>query len=426
MGEVTDLSTKFSTYKICDFIVEAKGNVVVDYGCSSRKFRADLSAKRPDLALFPVDSSIQSDLSKGSTGDYAEIGPALMSSVRLHSTANRSHYSEINDAVQMFSYSRPENGDTRNTEIEDAGNKQNLYNDPDSDDQVPSAPPETSSYSKLERLVPMIYVTSESGESEVENENETTCLPLAVDPYKTTTWKSGTGEDFSCSDADQAGESSAGSFSFPDQHPLPTIFEHPYHVLEQSGSVLDKEYQPPRALQNEDKSHNRNGILHSSSGYKNEHYEYDRLADLQLYSILDRSISNPGFSSLAVSNPGISRIYDIQNGPYGKLEPKASSEVQPKSKHIAELNMSADIFDDAQYVSPVPTPNIRGIETVPKEDKKACSKYYGDYERDPIYMKNVCCEKPTDLYQPLEVSAMDPVQDYEKPLPSPSSNVIMH
>ena len=373
-----------------------------------------------------MDPSVQSDLSKGSTGDYAEIGPALMSSVRFHSSAaNNSHYSEINDVMmQPFTYPAPEIGGPRKTQNQDTGNKENLYDDPDATKpaaQAAAAHPQTSN-SKLERSVPTIYVTSESDESEAEN--ETTCSS-AINPYKTSTEIGGA---FSCNDVDTSylgGDSSTGSFSFPNQHPLPTILEHPYHVLEQSGGVLfDMDY---GVLQDHTESRTSNDIPHFSSGYKNEYYEYDRLVDPQLYSILDRSISNTGSSNSAVSNSGISRIYDIQSGPYSKIEPQSSlKQQQPKCKRVTNLDLSTDIFDDAQYVSPVPTPNLTNtgsVETVAKEDKKGRSKYFGDYERDPIYMENMLGEKPTDMYQPLEVSAMDPVQDYEKPQPSTGTNM---
>lgn len=368
-----------------------------------------------------MDSSSQSDISKGSTGDYAEIGPALMSSMRFHSstTANNSHYSEINGIeLQPFSHPAPESsasGEAQDTSSQDTN--EHAYDEPDSAKMETvvgtSAPPILShNYSKLERKIPLIYVTSESEESsEGEYYAESTLSTTQSYHY---TAGAGCNDVYAYDQEASEMSGSSGTFQAPVKDHLPTILEHPYHILEQSGVLFDLDYQSASVVQDQNES--RADTVDCSKD------EYDRLVDPALYSILDRSISNPRFS-----DPEFSRIYDVTSGPYSKLEP---IRVQPKSKSVTKLELSAEIFDDEQYVSPVPTPNlatsrpIADMEITDRDKKNGRSKYYGDYERDPIYMENIRSERTTDTYQPLEVNTMDPIQDYEKPQPTTKVTVV--
>lgn len=371
---------------------------------------------------FPFDSSEQSEASEGSSGDYAEIGPALMNSVHFHATAPQCpHYSEINDITLPPLAS--------------------VYDEPDLKLDTETAtsmalPIPCHNYSKLERKIPPIYVTSESDASDKENDadSSTTSAAKLVDVYSAFDHEAGESSDSS--------DNSTESLFLVNSHHLPTILEHPYHILEEPSGLFDMDYQT--ALISQD---------FKSVGYKSdEKYEYDRLVDPQLYSILER--------------PTGVKIYDVQSGPYSKLEGKVPSKSATKRKTVAKLNLSSEVlFDDAQYVSPIPTPNFTKSPAVtpqashvltppqrslilqsltnessaeqnasqPDADEESPSKYRGDYERDPIYMENIPAggnpaikkSKPASaVYQPLEPSAMDPTPDYENCLkPDPLSTI---
>ena len=366
---------------------------------------------------------MQSESGKNSTGDYAEIGPELMRSVHFHSrSAPMSHYCEINDSMLQPSPYCTTNVDG----INDSHGKENPYDDPDSSIKTvetsssvaPDAPPSLNlSYSKLDRMVPFIYVSNETDST--DHENLTGSAP-SHHYYHTLEQSTDT------SSVDQTDNDFYSGKALLPQNPLPTILEHPYHVLDQSGPIFDADYQdtdmrpgpglesaPPTMLGNE-----------------SANYEYDRLVDPQLYSLLDHS----------TVNPELSKIYDIKSGPYSRLDVQNTSQYRRRSKSITELELSAEIFDDVQYIaaSPLPTPksadlsreiylNSRAEERSPSECSEVASKYNGDYERDPNYiqgMKSGCVDPAKssslpNIYQPLQVTAMDPIQDYENYLPRP-------
>lgn len=396
-----------------------------------------------------MDSSIQSDDSKNSTGDYAEIGPELMSSMRFHSFGgDNSHYSEISDIMlQPISYptsgSNVNEGES-NDPLHDSDTKDNPYDEPDLTKvpetnlpiiatQTPSEMMLCHNYSRLERMVPLIYVTSESDIPDGENHSRASIYHPGQHYYHTLE-QSPNGSAILCTDAYSESDQE-GSDRYTEKYLLPnhlsTIFEHPYHILEQSDTLFDADYQETKFLQG---CNDEDGVL---LGIKTENNEYDRLVDPQVYNILDHSRNDSG----------LSRIYDVKSGPYSKLETHTASQQKRKNKSVTTLDLSTEIFDDVQYIiSPVPTPKpttpkpmvaIDSLEDVSESDeRKSVSKYYGDYERDPIYMENIKKDGSAsndtikslslpNIYQPLEVTAMDPVQDYEnylRPRPSSSGN----
>lgn len=375
-----------------------------------------------------LESSMES---KNSNCDYAEIGPELMSSVRFHSFGGgtSSHYSEINDfAIQstLCASESTARAEGKGQSVREFTSKQNPYDEPDSTKFVKrpapsipptSTPPETAllcrNYSRLERTP--FYVPAElnttSGEETVTPSHH----------HYHTLEQSRNGKPLLYSDgAEQSGSSDLYTGNvLPNGHHLPTILEHPYHILEQSDTLFDDQ---------ETRIYNNYVLDGATQGYRQDKYEYDRLVDPQLYNMLDRSSTNPG----------LSKIYDVKSGPYSKLDT-----LTPQYKHRSisssgtELELSTEIFDDMQYItSPVPTPRSAdscremgvsvGMEM--QLGDVGTSKYNGDYERDPIYMENIKTPDKfktsslPNIYQPLEVTAMDPTTDYEKYLPRPASS----
>jgi hypothetical protein len=324
-----------------------------------------------------------------------------MRSVRLYSSSAtcNSYYSEIQD-IHLYP-----SGEIRNTSLQDT-EKENVYDEPNLTEPKPAAGvPQGGVNSKFE--VPRIYVSSESDESDMENESGGSSLPYLKPLHQTTVENSL--PELILSDFH-------GSFPNHTQHSLPTIPEHPYHVLEQPVGIFDAmDYHSPLELQ--DGPLTSNFIL----GFVNEDNEYDRLVDPELYSMLDHSIGNP--------SQGISKVYDIQNGPYSRLE--ATSQRRPKGRSVADIHVVAEIFDDSQYVGPTPklateidlgegqklseTATSMSSSGARMVGGKNISKYKGNYERDPVYMEKRLGVKPTATYQPLEVIAMDPVKPYDKP-----------
>lgn len=334
-----------------------------------------MSPKRADLDSFD---------NKGSTGDYAEIGPALMSSVHFYSS--KSHYSEINDIMLQ--------PPTLEASLQDSANKENLYDQPDAMKSSAAIDRSDSchSYSKLERKVPLIRVTSCESDASDGKDIESLTLP-DNNPYSKLD-KSITGNALECNDVDQEGSefSTESLFVHKKQHLPPILENHTYNILEQTDTSLDTDYQPGNMFQDRSEHADRN----------DDSYEYDRLVSPQLYQILDRSA-------------GLSRIYDIQSGPCTKIEGHLDSQAQCKRKVVANLELSTEIFDDEQYLSPVPTPNSANrsaeMSDQNESDKRDPSKYCGDYERDPNYMTSNLL--PPNLYQPIKVNAMDPIPAYE-------------
>lgn len=408
---------------------------------SHYKFRVEFCTKRPDFAILPIESSLESN--KNSTGDYAEIGPELMSSVRFHSCGgNTSHYSEINDVMlQPMPCETNRNVEETVAPLQESDSKGNPYDEPNSAMKpiqsdpsvaVTTIPPENTllchNYSRLERMVPFIYVSNESDTTDSENLVENSAFTLNHHYYHTLE-QSMNGNTYLYTDTYSASDQTDGDLYsgkiLLSNHHLPTILEHPYHVLEQSGPLFDADYQDTDILH----TCNQYVVSQSVMGDKNENYDYDRLVDPQLYSLLDHS----------TTTSGLSKIYDVQSGPYSKLDAQVTSQYRRRSKSIAELELSAEIFDDVQYIaSPVPTPNSVDeidlntsiedrVESRSSSGEKRYSKYNGDYERDPIYMERMKSDDSTksaslpNIYQPLQVTAMDPIQDYENYLPRPCS-----
>lgn len=356
---------------------------------------------------------MQSDLSKGSTGDYAEIGPELMSSIPFHSFAGSNpFYAEINDFMLQPNQTS-ELSTSGEVLSKDSDNKENPYDEPD----LKLVSILHHDYSRLERKIPLIYVTSESDGNDNENDTDSSTLHY----YNTLESSAGGIElvDTEVHSSPNSEESDiyTGTYLVSNKHHLPTIMEHPYHVLEQQSDLLfDMDYQ-----------------VHGHGEYENSYgdeNEYDRLVNPQLYNMLDY-------------NPGLSRVYDVQNGPYSKLDACVTHRVKRRSKGVTNLDISTEIFDDVQYVSPVPTPKLsnrsterdmdnalEGLLDLNKKGGKRVSKYCGDYERDPVYMENIRSDESNDslpnVYQALESNTMDPIQDYDrcfKPqLPSPRMN----
>lgn len=363
---------------------------------------------------------MQSDLSKGSTGDYAEIGPELMSSIRFHSFAGSNpHYAEINDIMLQPICCQTSESNT-NGEVPSKGsdNKENPYDEPDLlklGAPGATAAQETSiphhDYSRLERKIPLIYITSESDGNDDENDTDSSTLHY-YNTLESSVEGSGELVDNEARSSPDSEESDiyAGTYLVSNKHHLPTILEHPYHVLEQQSDVLfDMDYQ----VQGHGEYENSPAF-----SYGNEN-EYDRLVNPQLYNMLDY-------------NPGLSRVYDVQNGPYSKLDACVTHRMKRTSKSVTNLDiMSTDIFDDVQYVSPIQTPKLSNRSTerdmnnaleglldlskIEGGTGKSVSKYCGDYERDPVYMENIRSDDSLpNVYQALESNTMDPVQDYDR------------
>lgn len=110
--------------------------------------------------------------------------------------------------------------------------------------------------------------------------------------------------------------------------------------------------------------------------------EYDRLTGPHFYNVLEYFPAGYGLSCDS----------------YSKIDP-------PPMSHDIKFDLHAD-FGSARDVM---TDNTMII-----------SKYRGDYERDPKYMEKTqlnCMERSMSLpniYQPVEVSKMDPIQFYEQ------------
>ena len=364
-----------------------------------------------------MDTSVQTDNSKNSNGDYAEIGPELMSSVRFHSLGN-SQYSEITDTMlQPVSCQSSDTSASVEARVEEFNGKENPYDEPDSIKQVSESTPSTASstlsenlilchnYSRLERMIPQIYVTSESDSTE-ENQPDSSTSNLGQQPSleKSNGAAVLLGESLSASCQEESG-TYAGIYPPPNKPShLPTILEHPYHILEQFDPDCQERKSSPSYSDYMDQP-----VLNHES----ENSEYDRLVDPQFYQIMDRA--------------ALSKIYDIKSGPYSKLE---TTQSQHTNVNLLKLDLPTEIFDDVQYIaSPIPTPKSADTfqETYTNgncgqdaSDTRIGSKYYGDYERDPIYMQKIKVDqadntstRSLNFYQPLEVTAMDPVPDYE-------------
>lgn len=338
-----------------------------------------------------------------------------MSSVHFHTIVcnNNSHYSEISDVMLQPKVSlNPEVRESEQTQ--ETGNKENPYDVSDPSDEntqvLASSPQKTSilsqNYSRLESMVPLACIADDVTNGETHTDSST----QNGQHYYHTLEESVSGIP-TLSSYNSSGSEQEEDYTGTVLCCLPTIPEHPYHILEHHDSIEETE-----ALYAYGDA--KNGTTPSVN------CDYDRLVDPQLYSMLSRSISDAG----------LSRIYDIKSGLYSKLE------IQLDPKLTAKLDPSTDIFDDVQYLTPKPTDVHQEADASPrspkrgqetdtsdlqggltdlrgKDDFECASKYCGDYERDPVYMEKYNIkqfeETQSSLYQKLDIAEMDPIQDYE-------------
>ena len=319
---------------------------------------------------FPSDTFVLDDINRNSSGDYAEIGPALMTNVCLQSVDGNkySHYSEIN-AVQP---AHPP--DARNQPVEDNSNNY-CYDIPilsSSLHQTEVSVTENDctaeafahNYSRLKRIIPLVQVNAETIGS--ENIANSSISPAHF-------YHIPTGQEY-------FHESENG-----DTSEFTIISEHPYHILEQSTTVpFDGE------------------TSEEGNYYENE------LVDQQLYNVLDQSINS--------SSAGICDVDDSSSNQHKLTEHSATKSELP-------IKMLHDDYGTNHVTHKVLDAHEGEDYSGSMEELVTVSKYLGDYERDPIYMERLHetngsnsgnNSSPQDHYQPLEVNSMDPIQNYEK------------
>ena len=445
------------------------------------------SLHRSDLALIsihkrpsPPGSPYQPDVSLSSTlssrntqnrdlsGDYAEIGPALiMNSDRLHHLHS---YSEIQEAPPLpQAHPRMASFQSNSGPYRTSG-YENPYD-------LPIHPPEetrsgvdeidsnTCGYHVLERIIP-------TGQRSTDNQTEIGPGLISESSSFSTLPDSPPHNYHTLENPDNLGKgshvlsSSSGDSTHDQQlynltHHLPfqpqpydstqerrmsrleTIPEHPYHLLEgQSDQGTATEVigstSPGKEPTDSSKSDDRKAT--TSAGNQDDvcstdDQEYDRLVDPpQLYHVLDHSPS--------LNRP---RIHEFHFSDYNRLQGAGPPRQDKTIPHIhfvnpqkTDLSMStdslssesslsdSDMFDDPQYVlSPVSKrksvlANARDSqkgESYPcthgrppvflqeglsgrvvivdnKQENVDLSKYCGDYERDPSYMRQLHSTSP--------------------------------
>lgn len=382
----------------------------------SLQFSGEGSLKRINFSVSPSDSLIHDSVMKGGSGDYAEIGPALITSMHLHTLgANEPHYSEINDpASQHTPRSVPEISASQDEQHPCSNNPYDLpilTADYLQDHPTATVTSEVSmlshNYSRLERMV-----------TDTIDSEGTSTPSQAIGPHIYHILESSLNEPTSNISPDLPSDvSDSQTEGLQSKAQLPTIPEHPYHILEeQSESSLTQEAEEP------EESGEKINPSKSVSNEESENYGYDRLVDPQIYNVLTHSMNNP--------------VICVQDTSYSHLEREVTDDLKVGRKNVTALECPAEIFDDIQYVTSPLLVN-EGVEKVAgrngmhealvlagDEGKgRNLSKYYGDYERDPAYMQRLKLNSSggigksmslPNIYQPLELTTMDPVQVYEK------------
>ena len=247
--------------------------------------------------------------------------------------------------------------------------------------------------------------------------------------------------------------------------PVPDIPEHPYHVLEDNHDEERGATPRVHSITSQNGTHNNqelsNGtdpiqpprVLHRLSFSEDE--GYDRLVGPpHIYHILQKSPSlvRPHVRECSPTS-GYHRL-DVRMEP-GVQSPQGRDHVYPLQDDVLHSGRSSvlsgsELFDDPQYnVSPkraingVPAEgsypnshNDHSTSTVMPNKVIDLSKYRGDYERDPTYMKliqkqtvpssedsdhtnvqgsNKSSSLPdiTHTYQSLQTLTRDPLRNYE-------------
>ena len=310
-------------------------------------------------------------MSKNSSGDYAEIGPALMTNVRLH--CNVPHYSEINESMIIHPPAYPITEATGEEQNEDIDNKYDLpVFDPEChsesvDHSTQDSALLTHNYSRLKRMESFADVNNDSDTIDLNQ-----CGTLLETPHVYHTLEQAKNRD----------TSDNSSTDLADEHELSHVMpEHTYHILEKTNTLCSKKASHESVTEKP-----ANFVSPTAVSQEND---YDQLVDPRAYNniILDYSLNNC------------------------EMHPLELPMLECVGNDLAKVELSSEIFDDSQYMG------------VPKKVKNyrlsaGSSKYCGDYERDPVYMERfqtsagISVSLP-NIYQPVKISAMNPIQHYE-------------
>lgn len=429
-------------------------------GSFAFKRRGAHTPYQPDISMISG-----SGRSPPGSGDYAEIGPALVLLRAQHAALQGMHeYSEIPEVFphmahshideSMFSqehsldpYQMPGGENPYDLPIlppERQGEQQDSVQEPI--DTTDDERADSHDYHILERIPPSERSTRQLDERKfssppisphnyhtLESPSETPHVPISTRAEKSPSW------------------------------PLEPIPEHPYHTLEESISIdaTESEVQEPE-INSEvaeiapgftDPEISGGGLI-PEKNKDDDDGGYDRLVGPpQLYHILEQSPS--AFRPRIRDFPdGYSYFEGISGQPAGHFLSSQTEETIVSSTLSNSSAGSGDMFDDPQY-----NVNLKQKQPLGKAKSDAGSmpvhnmctpfrgspeavnlaKYRGDYERDPTYMERLRKRSAEDtdsldytpvivsglprrsslpefshIYQTLEQGTMDPKQEYEE------------
>ncbi len=300
---------------------------------------------------------------KESSGEYAEIGPAIIATVAQHMTDNP-HYSPIDGSMLK----PPQTKSCTNPLLQHLDNHiiENPYDTLTSPKELNGAANEVDkSYSRLDRVVssggPIVEKNlSISGEApeQTEGSKHTEVFDQTTNS-QTTTISEETGK----------------------------VAEHPYYILEKPKDTIET-------------SSSSDTESWSSNSCQSIHLPKDSGISLENHDALASPVDEERYQT----SDNFS-FHDTQRNTYDHLEAHDTTEMK---------------YQNLDYLEPVSMINNNKL---PKENSPSCSKegsessvkYSGDYERDPSYMERAHnSETPSSHYQTLVESTMEPSDNYTK------------
>ncbi len=377
---------------------------------------------QPESTQSSLNGTQRRDLS----GDYAEIGPALiMNNERLHHLHSSypqpsnppplphphprfmAFHSSIERAVDPYRISEYENPYDLPILLPENTRPANFV------------ARRSQNYDILERGLPPVRVREHSG---VFSETSSFSTPPDSPPYHT----------LESPGIHSALTEISGTLDFPQEHRisrLETIPEHPYHVLEkesvQSASQLSAS-----------ESTGDSPVVPFTTDSIND-LAYDRLiGPPHLYQILENSpsLNRPRIHRFQFSDHPIESRNEHATA---HLTPSHSPDLYIRTESLSSdssMSSASDVFDDPQYVLSPEPPGHSAVGDVVnsgcthgkppafvqslllQKDSANRSKYCGDYERDPMYMQRLHANSTSPkllLASPERVNCIDGISSQD-------------
>ena len=291
---------------------------------------------------------------KEGSGEYAEIGPAIIATVAQHMTDNP-HYSSIDNSmlkppeVHLQRREHPDGSHIIENPYDALTSPKETHNTPNGIDKP---------YSRLDRMIPT------SGGPGKEKQAAASTAEISL-----------TSEQTLSKISPSVGEVVANT-------------EHPYYILEGPKDATET------SSDTDSWSTSSSQSIHLPKDSENKLDNPDRRDSPEE----ERYQTSDNFS-----------FHDTPKNAYDHLEARnVMDSEESKYRNLEYL----------EPVNTVKPKEIREDDSNSSEENGTTLKYSGDYERDPIYMERIHNSvTPTSHYQTLVESTMDPSDNYTKVQP---------